>query len=645
MATTLLDNYVGGRGGQIYYNGTSVEYPNDQYNVFPTLYLPRVYGKDLTAFEIASSGKISVTVRDIYSFDLERDVPSSNIILQTMSNDSFQISVNESNMGLLFDSKSNVVTIATSNQLFIDATSNVTIQSKSLTFDVSDLGLQGDNVYVTANSNLHLTAKDDTIYMMSGSNIKVSSSNNIQFSSCNDYVINSASNLTLEAANNSMKLSFDAITDTLSVVSACNMNLSGGSCNMMIHMNAATNTAMIDSKNDILITASSNIAVGSTTGSTTLFANQSNVTIILDSDANSMNMYSSNNMTLHTDNNILMMAQSNIVISANESNVAILLDSTMNKLAIFSSNDISINTSNNINVYAQSNYTLKTDQGHILLSGNSHQGNLILDSNVMLVGSNDVLLTALSNASLKGSTVHVTAAQGTLDFVDNKTSLTTSQPLFLSTSNIFNLISESNIFLSAQNGDTRISLDEGIIANTNTSYTFKIANSNLVEIDSTRMRVNGNLEVLGVLDNISIQQTTLEVRDKLISLAYSPDGDVLEDGVGNDAGGLVINGIPSGELASDSNLFEKSIRWHNAGGMSLLGTPAFSNDSYWEVKGGGLKLTHTKLTGSPGSYTASEVSFGFRINEHDELEIVKKFSTDGTTYQYKRVAKFGRMLL
>ena len=57
----------------------NLQYPDkDQTNVFGPLYLPRVYGMDLTAFEIASSGSVAVSLSDVYSFDLKRDA-SSNI--------------------------------------------------------------------------------------------------------------------------------------------------------------------------------------------------------------------------------------------------------------------------------------------------------------------------------------------------------------------------------------------------------------------------------------------------------------------------------------------------------------------------------------------------------------------------------------
>jgi len=60
------------------------------------------------------------------------------------------------------------------------------------------------------------------------------------------------------------------------------------------------------------------------------------------------------------------------------------------------------------------------------------------------------------------------------------------------------------------------------------------------------------------------------------------------------------------------------------------------------MTGGSFRMTHKKVTGS----NWTEVSFGFRINEQDELEIVKKFWSDtASAYQYKRVARFGRMML
>jgi cytoskeletal protein CcmA (bactofilin family) len=56
----------------------TVVYPDKEFtNVLGTVYLPRIYGKELSYLEIGSSGKIAVTLTDIHSFDIAN---SSNVV-------------------------------------------------------------------------------------------------------------------------------------------------------------------------------------------------------------------------------------------------------------------------------------------------------------------------------------------------------------------------------------------------------------------------------------------------------------------------------------------------------------------------------------------------------------------------------------
>ena len=66
-------------------------------------------------------------------------------------------------------------------------------------------------------------------------------------------------------------------------------------------------------------------------------------------------------------------------------------------------------------------------------------------------------------------------------------------------------------------------------------------------------------------------------------------------------------------------------------------------EPFWEFKGGQLRIT---------SHTANDlneyVSFAFRINSLEQLELVKLQSTDGNTVdsatKFKTIAKFGNVV-
>jgi hypothetical protein len=51
---------------------TSLYPDSNMTGIFGPIWLPRVYGKDLTAFEIASSGKIAITLNDVHSLDISK---------------------------------------------------------------------------------------------------------------------------------------------------------------------------------------------------------------------------------------------------------------------------------------------------------------------------------------------------------------------------------------------------------------------------------------------------------------------------------------------------------------------------------------------------------------------------------------------
>lgn len=61
-------------------DASTVGYPMpDMRTVFGEVYLPRVYGKDLSTFEIASSGTISVTLQDAHALTLDGNAEEVHI--------------------------------------------------------------------------------------------------------------------------------------------------------------------------------------------------------------------------------------------------------------------------------------------------------------------------------------------------------------------------------------------------------------------------------------------------------------------------------------------------------------------------------------------------------------------------------------
>ncbi len=60
---TVYDEFLGSRGNLSYVENAQMDYPLPvDITVLGTTLLPRVYGKDLQAFEIASSGIVTLTL-------------------------------------------------------------------------------------------------------------------------------------------------------------------------------------------------------------------------------------------------------------------------------------------------------------------------------------------------------------------------------------------------------------------------------------------------------------------------------------------------------------------------------------------------------------------------------------------------------
>lgn len=63
-------------------------YPGtDTYEVLGQLFAPRIYGRNLTAFEVASSGKLAMTMRDTHALDLDYAAGTSTVSIRTVSGD------------------------------------------------------------------------------------------------------------------------------------------------------------------------------------------------------------------------------------------------------------------------------------------------------------------------------------------------------------------------------------------------------------------------------------------------------------------------------------------------------------------------------------------------------------------------------
>jgi hypothetical protein len=171
------------------------------------------------------------------------------------------------------------------------------------------------------------------------------------------------------------------------------------------------------------------------------------------------------------------------------------------------------------------------------------------------------------------------------------------------------------------------------------------------------VKVRGDLVITGAINtsnivNTTVVQESLKVQDKVVTLATVGSNFDLADGptdgiVSNSGAGIAIDGIPASAVNLGSNIqaaYEKSFKWQYgvSGTEGLMTSAGLSNESYWELKGGHLRLTGNKVIGGSNITT---VSYSLRINELEEMEMVKTwYDSNVSQYVSKRVARFGRIV-
>lgn len=272
-----------------------------------------------------------------------------------------------------------------------------------------------------------------------------------------------------------------------------------------------------------------------------------------------------------------------------------------------------------------SNLVGLTSDGYMDMHANSNM-QLSSSSNMIIDVSDSLLVTSGSN---------MTFSSQKIDFITNTFGIDGDN---------IGIVAQSNVLINAQTESITIFAACNLFAGIGIDANLNIGNSLVMEVGSNvdiyapLTTINGNFDISGVINGTT--DAGLLVQDKVINLAFTSNlGSNLVDGVDNDGAGILVQGVPSGVDADSSQaaLYEKSFKWNYNGGMDHLGTPNVENESYWDLKGGAFRITHNKQNGD-------DVAFSFRVNEFDELELVKKQKSN-TGYEYKRIAKFGRTLL
>jgi len=674
-----------------------------QSNLFVTASIGNLVGVAGADLKLTSSNNTTVTSLGRYDLFATGDVAlnslSSNFGLFANASNVFVKSVEGSNLSM---SASSNVNLAAGKDVGISATgsfgvtsgidvtmsaieslqlnANAGLMSLNLDYDTNIATLNSINrVTVSGGNGVSVTSgeEDITLSAQNGAVAVALSNNTIYGISSGDILLTSTSNTTLAA-------------NTGSVLLAANAS------NVSVKLDSATNSLSIYAQSNFAVTASntaslwsqSNLTVQSATGPLSLSAADSGASLTLDTSKNVV-VYSSNNTTIASSNDLSLNSLNNTTLLAQQ------------QLGLTGTNGVSVtSTSASVSLSASTTASVSTTSGAINLSAVGSETVLNMDgtgaqltakSNVQVSStSGSIGLSSASNLLMSADTsnvyINMAVPADTLSmYALSNVSVSTGQTLLMNAASNISIGSAVNTFITASNNGLFSASNNLTLAASNTLYLrgssldasgfnsiswaansnidFKILSSEspgdpVFTISSNEVRIRGNIVVTGEINtsnivNTTVVQQTLKVSDRVIKVANDGSGSnevgPIDGFLTNDQSGLVIDGYPSMSNASLSNAFEKSLLWHfgdspSSQGVMALGTSNIDKEAFWEMTGGSFRITHKKVDATGSNYT--EVSFGFRINEHDELEMVKKYWSDASSsYVYKRVARFGRIIL
>ncbi len=153
---------------------------------------------------------------------------------------------------------------------------------------------------------------------------------------------------------------------------------------------------------------------------------------------------------------------------------------------------------------------------------------------------------------------------------------------------------------------------------TSGAHSLNVGGVNVLTINTSGAQVAGNVRVTG--NNLTFSSNATGI-----------------DGPTNTGAGLRVWGVPTVGLTPTDARHIKSVTWnHGSNGTADLGGPAkVTTESFWELRGGHLRLAHYKDNAG-----ARKISYALRINDKDELEFVK-VTLSNTVEVAKVIARFG----
>jgi uncharacterized protein (DUF2345 family) len=660
--SVTYDSFVGDTLNNIQYllsaSNTTLYPDSNTIAVTGAIWLPRIYAKTLTALELASSGKIALSLNDTHGVDIYSSnyINSSNnkTVIQSLSNYSLDLSANNNSLYVSLDAYSNnLLLTAPSNINLNTSTGNINITSTSninlISSQILNANIQSDvNINSTA-GNLTLNSKNSNLSIsLSNTNMSLYSSNNLFLSACNLTNITSSSNLSLNSVagdiniysdNSNVSIVMSKNTDTFTAYTVSNMFLSssnnfnitsksnlsltttsgnfqvsGPSSNMFFLMSNNSNNVIlyslcninINSSNTFNINSTSNIIINSTAGDLKLASQSSNISLTFSSATNNSTLYASNNIIETSCNNINTTALSNINIAtvagdykvyANNSNMFIRMSAITNNINIFSSNDTITSTSNSFYVYTKSNLFLNVNNSNLYQSFDS------LTNNIIIYASNDFNISSSNTLNINtNSNVLIGALTGDIKMYSQGSNM--SLVMDSSTNNI-SIYSLNNTSISVSNNYNLNTLSNiGINTSSGSFKAYADASNLYLTLDKTTDKAS-----LFSISNVAIvASNTLNINTKSNILIGALAGDVKVYSQGSNMF-LVMDSLSNNVSMYSSNNFSISVsNNYNVDTLSNIGINTTSGSFKAYADASNLYMTLDKTTDQASLFSISNVS-------------------------------------
>jgi hypothetical protein len=438
-------------------------------------------------------------------------------------------------------------------------------------------------------------------------------------------------------------------------------------------INMANSNITASASNDFALNAKKNVTLTAETQSFLASAAADDVRIKLDHIDQSANVYAKGAININTSNSmytkttgdyrltacnaIYTKAQNSIDMRAMGESFRISATNDQS-YAMFSS-DIAINTTGSFRSTATGNVELTATTGDYIMSATGADSFIKMTAEtdtVSLKAGANIQSTASNMYTVYGKNkvrmeVDATKAYMDLDVLAQSAKVYGALDAILESGQTVNLKSGDSTTVEAAtdlhiktNGNTQtIDMTAGVFsANVTNNYNLKVNGIERFSVNANRVKIDGDLEITGVLNTVNMTNTTLSVEDKYIHLSTNSDGSITNDEAISQSG-IFVDGLPT---MVDSNVdlnkecYEKSFMWNNGkkanGGILALGSTAVQDidqESYWEVKGGSFRITtpvNVQRDDNNDVTAAFDiVSYAFRVSDIGSLQIVKMLTKAG----------------